>query len=45
VMLHIEPLARPLIWGRFHMEARDPNGLNRLIAARPTPVADRTPST
>ena len=45
VVLHIEPLARPMIWGRFHMEARDPNGINRLIAARPAPVADRTPST
>ena len=22
VVLHIEPLARPMIWGRFHMEAR-----------------------
>ncbi len=24
VMLHIEPLARPVIWGRFHMEAARP---------------------
>src|SRR5262249_58339422 len=29
VVLHIEPLARPLIWGRFHMEAQDAHGLNR----------------
>jgi diadenylate cyclase len=24
VMLHIEPLARPVIWARFHMDAREP---------------------
>src|SRR5579884_636064 len=45
VMLHIEPLARPVIWGRFHMEARDPNGLGRLVAGRVVvPSADRTTS-
>jgi DNA integrity scanning protein DisA with diadenylate cyclase activity len=45
VMLHIEPLARPVIWGRFHMEARDPNGLSRLVAGRVVvPSADRTTS-
>ena len=26
VMLHIEPLQRPMIWGRFRMEAQEPNG-------------------
>lgn len=45
VMLHIEPLARPVIWGRFHMESGEPNGANRLIAGRPLPVAERTTTT
>jgi DNA integrity scanning protein DisA with diadenylate cyclase activity len=51
VMLHIEPLARPVIWGRFRMEAQDPNGLNPYgrghsapTAGRPVPVAERTSS-
>ncbi len=26
VVLHIEPLARPMIWGQLHMEAQDSNG-------------------
>ncbi len=42
VVLHVEPLARPVTWGRFHMESRDPNGLNRGLAGRPVPVAERT---
>jgi DNA integrity scanning protein DisA with diadenylate cyclase activity len=38
VVLHIEPLARPMIWGHFHMEAQDADGLsgpvpNRVVAA------------
>jgi DNA integrity scanning protein DisA with diadenylate cyclase activity len=42
VMLHIEPLARPIVWGRFHMEAQDPNGLSRLLSGRIiTPPAER----
>jgi diadenylate cyclase len=45
VMLHIEPLARPVIWSRFHMESGDPNGTNRLVAGRPVPVSERTTST
>jgi DNA integrity scanning protein DisA with diadenylate cyclase activity len=28
VVLHIEPLARPMIWGHFHMEAQDADGLS-----------------
>jgi diadenylate cyclase len=44
VMLHIEPLARPVIWNRFHMESSDPNGTSRAVAARPMPVAERTNS-
>ncbi|MGH7170180.1 MAG: DNA integrity scanning protein DisA nucleotide-binding domain protein, partial [Gemmataceae bacterium] len=44
VMLHIEPLARPVIWSRFHMESRDPNGLNRGAAGRSVTVAERHPS-
>lgn len=46
VVLHVEPLARPMIWGRFHMDAQDPNGLNRVGPATPHrlagPVNDRT---
>jgi DNA integrity scanning protein DisA with diadenylate cyclase activity len=45
VVLHIEPLARPVIWGRFHMEGQDPNGLARFGAGRPRPAdsaAERT---
>ena len=45
VMLHIEPLARPVIWGRFHMESGEPNGANRLIAGRPLSVAERSTTT
>src|SRR5690242_12389288 len=44
VMLHIEPLARPVIWSRFHMESGDPNGSSRVAAARPVSVAERTNS-
>ncbi|HTU17580.1 MAG TPA: diadenylate cyclase [Gemmataceae bacterium] len=44
VMLHIEPLARPVIWSRFHMDSRDPNGINRGAAGRPVTVAERHPS-
>jgi DNA integrity scanning protein DisA with diadenylate cyclase activity len=29
VVLRIEALARPVVWGRFRMEAQDPNGLAR----------------
>jgi DNA integrity scanning protein DisA with diadenylate cyclase activity len=29
VVLRIEALARPVVWGRFHMEAQDANGLAR----------------
>ncbi len=34
VVLHIEPLARPMIWGHFEMEAQDANGVNRPGGAR-----------
>ena len=44
VMLHIEPLARPVIWSRFHMESKDPNGINRGAAGRAVTVAERHPS-
>jgi hypothetical protein len=33
-VLHIEPLARPLIWGQFHMDAQDANGVNRPMGSR-----------
>ena len=42
VMLHIEPLARPVIWSRFRMDSADPNGTNRVVAGQPVPVADRS---
>jgi DNA integrity scanning protein DisA with diadenylate cyclase activity len=29
VVLHIPPLARPMTWGPFRLEAQDPNGLPR----------------
>jgi DNA integrity scanning protein DisA with diadenylate cyclase activity len=29
VVLRIEALARPVVWGRFRMDAQDPNGLAR----------------
>ncbi len=45
VMLHIEPLARPVIWSRFHMDSTDPNGINRLVAARPSAAPDRATTT
>jgi DNA integrity scanning protein DisA with diadenylate cyclase activity len=34
VVLHIEPLARPVIWGQFRMEAQDVNGATRAAAER-----------
>jgi DNA integrity scanning protein DisA with diadenylate cyclase activity len=44
VMLHIEPLARPMIWGQFRMDAQDPNGLIRTAVSRPVTSIERTPS-
>jgi DNA integrity scanning protein DisA with diadenylate cyclase activity len=39
VVLHVEPLARPVIWGQLRMEAQDANG-----TARPTrPAGERLP--
>ena len=44
VVLHIEPLARPMIWGRFHMDAApDANGMNR-ASARGAPATERSNS-
>ena len=40
VVLHIEPLARPMIWGQFHMDAQDANGLNRPAASRGAATPD-----
>jgi DNA integrity scanning protein DisA with diadenylate cyclase activity len=34
VVLHIEPLARPVIWGQIRMEAQDVNGATRAAAER-----------
>jgi DNA integrity scanning protein DisA with diadenylate cyclase activity len=35
LMLHIEPLARPMIWGHFHMDAQDADGVATPIPGRP----------
>jgi DNA integrity scanning protein DisA with diadenylate cyclase activity len=34
VVLHIEPLARPMIWGHFHMEAQEADGLSTPVSGR-----------
>jgi hypothetical protein len=34
-----------VIWGRFRMEARDPNGITRVVAGRPVAAAERTTTT
>jgi diadenylate cyclase len=41
VMLHIEPLQRPMTWGRFHMDAQEPNGNVRPLGVR---VAEPQPT-
>jgi DNA integrity scanning protein DisA with diadenylate cyclase activity len=33
VVLHIEPLARPMIWGHFHMQAADIDGIGNPLAS------------
>ena len=38
VMLHIEPLQRPMIWSRIHMDAQETNGSNRPLGTRPQPA-------
>jgi DNA integrity scanning protein DisA with diadenylate cyclase activity len=43
VVLHIEPLARPMIWGNFRMEAQDDDGLNN-VPGRNAVAAERTVS-
>jgi DNA integrity scanning protein DisA with diadenylate cyclase activity len=40
VVLHIEPLARPMIWGQPRLETQDANGANRAPAPRAAPVND-----
>jgi diadenylate cyclase len=40
VVLHIEPLARPMIWGQFHMDAQYANGLNRPAGSRAATTPD-----
>jgi DNA integrity scanning protein DisA with diadenylate cyclase activity len=39
VVLHIEPLARPVIWGQLRMEAQDSNG-----SARPARAGEWSPT-
>jgi DNA integrity scanning protein DisA with diadenylate cyclase activity len=38
VVLRIEPLARPLIWRHFEMEAQDTDGLSKSIIVSPSTV-------
>jgi hypothetical protein len=38
VVLHIEPMARPMIWGQPRLEAQDANGANRAPAPRGAPI-------
>jgi DNA integrity scanning protein DisA with diadenylate cyclase activity len=40
VVLHIEPLARPMIWGQPRLETQDANGANRAPAPRVAPLND-----
>jgi diadenylate cyclase len=40
VVLHAEPLARPMIWRQFHMDAQETNGLNRPGASRASATPD-----
>jgi DNA integrity scanning protein DisA with diadenylate cyclase activity len=40
VVLHVEPLARPVIWGQLRMEAQDANGTARLAR----PPGERAPT-
>jgi DNA integrity scanning protein DisA with diadenylate cyclase activity len=40
VVLHIEPLARPMIWGQPRLETQDANGANRAPAPRGAPLND-----
>jgi diadenylate cyclase len=37
VVLHIPPLARPMNWGNFRMEAQDADGIGMPSAGRPVP--------
>jgi DNA integrity scanning protein DisA with diadenylate cyclase activity len=41
VVLRIEALARPVVWGRFRMEAQDPNGQGRVVLERGAPAGDQ----
>jgi DNA integrity scanning protein DisA with diadenylate cyclase activity len=40
VVLHIEPLARPMIWGQPRLESQDANGANRAPSPRGAPLND-----
>jgi diadenylate cyclase len=40
VVLHIEPLARPMIWGDFHMETQDGESLPAPVPPARLPSAD-----
>jgi DNA integrity scanning protein DisA with diadenylate cyclase activity len=40
VVLRIEALARPVVWGRFRMDVQDPNGLARATLERGAPAGD-----
>ena len=40
VVLHIEPLARPMIWGDFHMETQDADASPGPVSAAGMPSDD-----
>src|SRR5438477_1618299 len=42
VVLHIEPLARPMTWGQPRLDAQEGNGIPRAAPARGAPVGERT---
>jgi DNA integrity scanning protein DisA with diadenylate cyclase activity len=44
VVLHIEPLARPMTWGQPRLDAQDANGIPRPAAARGGQVSEHSAS-
>ena len=44
VVLHIEPLARPMTWGQPRLDAQDGNGVNRAVPGRGGSVGERNSS-
>ena len=42
VVLHIPPLARPMIWRNFEMEAQDADGIGKPVMGRPFTANEHT---